>query len=136
MKNRKPQCNENLPEWARGRLAGLIDGEGTITVKYHKRGIKYNIQPRTVINNSSLELLKKVREILGCGTIVRQHEKRDRNWKPIWRLEIKGSFVVYAVLKQTFMYLTAKRQQAEIVMKICEENIKAYSKCSCKSKLS
>jgi len=128
---KKSVCNENLPEWARGWLAGLLDGEGTITAKRRKRKADIiNIQPMIVLNSTSLELLKKVRDILGCGTIVAHspsYTKKHPNWNFVWRLEIKGSFAVYTVLKQVYPYLIVKRRHAEIVMKICEENIRAYT---------
>ena len=129
MKNKKVNCNDNLPEWARGWLAGLIDGEGTITVERRKRDNKYNYQPQIIINNTSLELLNKIKEVVGCGTILKHspsYTKKHPNWNPVWRLEIKGSFAVYTLLKQIYPYLIVKRRHAEIVMKICEENIRAY----------
>jgi len=82
-----------------------------------------------VLNNTSLELLEKVRGILGCGTIVTHspsYTRKHPNWNIVWRLEIKGSFAVYTALKQVYPYLIVKRRHAGIVMKIYEENIKAH----------
>jgi len=122
-------CNNNLPEWARGWLAGLIDGEGTITVKCYKRKDRYSYRPLIVVNNTSLELLSKMKDVVKCGTIMLHspsYTKKHSNWNIVWRLEIKGSFSVYTLLQQIYPYLIVKRKHAEIVMKICEENIKAY----------
>jgi LAGLIDADG endonuclease. len=128
--SKKSICEENLPEWARGWLAGLLDGEGTITAKHHRRkqGV-VNIQPIIVLNNTSLELLRRIKEILRCGTIQihsPSYTRKHPNRNVVWRLEIKGSFAVYTILKQVYPYLIVKRRHAEIVMKICEENMRAY----------
>ncbi len=128
---KKPTCNDNLPEWARGWLAGLIDGEGTLTVKRRRRvdgSVKY--EPIIVINNTSRELLAKIREVCGCGTIVKHSERytlMHPNWNVVWRLEIKGSFNVVTILKQIYPFLIAKKRHAEILMKICEKLIEAYN---------
>jgi len=129
---KKPLCNPNLPEWARGWLAGIIDGEGTITIekKQRKDSGNINYMPLIIINNTNLEFLKKIKEICRCGTVV-QHSpsyvKKHPNWNPTYRLEIKGSFNVKTLLKQVYPYLIIKRKHAEIVMRVCEENIRAYS---------
>jgi len=129
---KKSLCNQNLPEWARGWLAGLIDGEGTITVERLRRRKNNNInyRPLIVINNTSLELIQKVREVCSCGTISLHspsYMKRFPQKRTVYSIKIKGSFNVSAILKQIYPYLIVKRKQAEIVLKICEENIKAYS---------
>lgn len=116
----------------RGWLAGIIDGEGTITLKKKRRKDNGNINyiPLTVINNTNLEFLERIKEICGCGTIAQQsssYTKKHPNWNLIYRLEIKGSFNVKTLLKQVYPYLIIKRKHAEIVMRICEENIRAYS---------
>jgi len=74
--------------------------------------------------------LKKIKEICRCGTIALHspsYTKKHTNWNTVYRLEIKGSFNVMTLLKQVYPYLIIKRRHTEIVMKICEENIRAYS---------
>ena len=121
-----------FPEWARGWLAGLIDGEGTITVRYLKRrdGSR-RYQPIIVISNKERRLLEKVQELIGHGRISsygKYHIRRHPNWSQVYRLEIKGSRIVLEILQSVYPYLVIKRKQAELVMKICEINLQSMKK--------
>jgi len=67
---KKPICNQNLPEWARGWLAGVIDEEGTITVRKKRRKNSGNVNyvPILIVNNTNLKFIERIKEICGCGS--------------------------------------------------------------------
>jgi len=113
---------KKLPEWACGYVAGMIDGEGTVTVlKYRNR--KRNIiryEPRIFIDNTNIDLLKKIREICGCGSLYKQtSKKQESRQNPLYRLSL-SSDCLRSILPQILPYLICKRRQAEILMEVLQ----------------
>ena len=54
----------------RGWLAGVIDEEGTITVRKKRRKNSGNINyvPILIVNNTNLKFIERIKEICGCGS--------------------------------------------------------------------
>lgn len=94
-------------------LAGLIDGEGTITLSRHHRG--QSPQPRLAIANNSLALLEWVRGKTGCGGIIRRQPRGERhNVSYVWQACLAGA--VLGVLREVRPYLVLKKEHADLLM--------------------
>ena len=108
-------------------LAGLIDGEGCITIlkssKKNKRKDKVwvSYRPVIVISNTSLRLLEHAQDIIGLGEIYdRVHY--DPNCKLQHGLHIYRKADVSQLCKQLVPFLFEKKAQAEIIVTACSEN--------------
>ncbi|MFH1726221.1 MAG: LAGLIDADG family homing endonuclease [Elusimicrobiota bacterium] len=116
-----------MAETDKAYLAGLIDGEGTITLTRHHRN--QFPQPRVSISNNSLELLEWVRERLGCGNIIRRSPRKEHHGKSyVWQVQLAGSAL--KVLREIRPYLVLKRRHADLLLedyKACTPRNGKYS---------
>lgn len=122
----------NLTETELAYIAGIIDGEGTISLSRNKALHSltgYRFQPRLTIANSNLELIHWLRERLSLGKpcVITSHSWRAN--KPVYVCSMM-SFRVIGLLKQILPYLIVKKEQAKLVMKYGElrkqKNFLAY----------
>jgi hypothetical protein len=104
-----------------GWFAGIIDGEGSITIVVHTGEHLPDFTPKLIVNNTSQELMEKFREIF--YRIGGKWEKIYTNKRPLK----KGGHCRYeffcsdmAALRKTLQkilpHLTAKRQQAKLML--------------------
>ena len=114
-----------------GYVAGILDGEGSIMIKYHKNrtGIS-EFAPVVAIVNTSYDMLKAVQEFIGCGHIfIKKNDTPSAiafgkyHMKTYWRLQIASIPEVEHVLKNTLPFLIIKRDRAESAIKYCEYRI-------------
>ena len=99
-----------------GYVAGLIDGEGTITLTYKKskRGNKYR-QLVVTISNSDYELLKRVIDIIGAGKITKKYPHNETQALGYaYQLTAQQAL---NLITQIYSYLqTYKRKRAQLVL--------------------
>ena len=94
-------------------LAGLVDGEGTVTLARQSKS--QQPQPRLAISNNSLELLEWVRRKPGCGVIIRRTPRKDwHNTSYVWQAQRAGS--VLNVLTEIKPYLILKKAHAALLL--------------------
>ncbi|MGP4040651.1 LAGLIDADG family homing endonuclease [Gracilibacillus sp. D59] len=97
-------------------LAGIIDGEGTITLtRMHE---KEHRRPCISIASTDLELLEYIQKIAGGNILNKKNYKPDK-FKDSFILSIKKKKEVLYILKEIFPYLriTKKRKRAEWILK-------------------
>lgn len=99
-------------------LAGVIDGEGSISIglyNYKREGRRVLIQ----MGNTNERFVRKVRSIIGCGSRVRRHKfaPSHKGRKLMYCYSLKGSIRCYFVLKQVLPYLIIKKQLAKKILK-------------------
>ena len=99
-------------------LAGIIDGEGTVSItrsKYRKNGrVLVAYQPALTVSNTNLILLRSLQGRFG-GHIVKANTPADKNWKQGYILFFRRKEML-ALLPKVIPYLTAKRQKAELLL--------------------
>jgi len=101
------------PNWA--YLAGLIDGEGTITVV---KEVKGTARPTLVIVNTNKEVLQWVKDNLNQGNLYNKgHEKEG--WKDRWAWSSRGKHIK-PILENILPFLKIKHQQAKLVLEFIE----------------
>jgi hypothetical protein len=110
-----PLKQYKLSDFQKGHLAALIDGEGTVTLVFHKK--RKQVKPLIAIVNKDRNLLEFVRNYIGEGRIVLSH-KPD-----VFRLEIRHISRVYPLLKEIEPYLITKRERAKLVLGWCESRL-------------
>lgn len=113
-----------LSDFERGWIAGLIDGEGSITINAEKRSHRYSLgfslRPNVSIANKNLELLKEVQYVIGDGIIT---ENQNSKGHKCYHWSLNGLFVIKSLLKQILPDLIVKRPLAELVLDFCNSRI-------------
>jgi len=106
-------------------IAGLLDGEGSITVQrstYSKRFPSstkdFYVNPQLAIVNSDLTVLKDIQKVLG-GRIYSRRKQR-----PHHTLYWSKTEEILTVLSKLYPYLRIKRKQAELLMEFCLKKIR------------
>lgn len=99
-------------------LAGIVDGEGTITfsrITTRRNGhIYFNYSPHLSISNTDLEMIMSLRRRFGGG-VVRVTPPRNKLWK-------RGNYLYFrreemlALLPKVIPYLTSKKRKAELML--------------------
>jgi hypothetical protein len=99
-----------LEEVEKAYLAGIVDGEGTVTLTRHHKNETHT--PRVSVANNNLELLKWIKVLYG-GTITNKKKRLPHH---------KNSYVWYVgqnrairFLNEIKQYLIIKRQQADLI---------------------
>lgn len=110
-------------------LAGLFDGEGTFTFHRTKKilcdgTVSYYVIPWVSMANTDIRLIEKVRAKFGGRIWIGNPEKRNPNHKTCYRWDARSRLAL-AALEALIPYLVAKREQAEICLKIGRLNKKA-----------
>lgn len=101
-----------LPDWQLGWLAGMMDGEGSIS-------IDKNGQPRAFIV-STTPIGEILQWMTGMGTIdIAEYEDR----KTIYRWRVCSVGTVHKLLSVLYPYLLIKKRHCEVVIKYCEERL-------------
>ena len=104
--------------------AGLVDGEGTITIVYHKPDKKRKIAAcygvHISIANTDVRAFLKIQEVFG-GSIYTVVDRRGYRTVYSWDLSRKNT---KKFLTAIMPYLVIKKAQAELVMKF----LKAFPK--------
>lgn len=103
-------------------LAGLIDGEGCITIAKRKSGQRkgepWYYQPVVSIGNTDKGMIDYVYN-LTHGFVLerkgRRSQKQKKEWKRVYSLFLTGEKMRQA-LKEILPYLRTKRRQAEILL--------------------
>lgn len=93
-------------------LAGIIDGEGTVTLMKHHRN--ETPTPNVVVANNNLELLRWIKSRVG-GTIVSKKKYSPHHHDSYaWNVRQDRALRLLHEIKQ---YLIIKRTQAELITK-------------------
>jgi len=107
------QCSINLEI---PYLAGLIDGEGCITICFRREFL--NLEPRISIVNTSGDIIKWARDVLGCGKISHRAQ-HNLNRKDSYCLTITGNKNIKEILLEIIPYLKIKKHIASLVLEFC-----------------
>jgi len=105
-----------LSDTDRGYLAGLIDGEGSITIK---KSLGKWYAPWIQITNTNIDVMNWLEETLGTkgiGHIVAKEKPRKPNHKQTYNYNIGSVQGVKQVLEQIVDLLKIKKQQALLVL--------------------
>ncbi len=110
---------KDVPRWALGYIAGLIDGEGSICAFYRYRNTGLSEFARMCIGvsitNTQKEMLDFVTQWFGCSVKGRAGTKR-----PAWRISLSGGHSIKEFLIPLLPYLVGKQAQAKLALRIVD----------------
>ncbi|KJS19097.1 MAG: hypothetical protein VR72_20420 [Clostridiaceae bacterium BRH_c20a] len=96
-------------------IAGIIDGEGTITLTTHKKGCYPS--PTITIASTDYELLQWLRDTLGAGNIVKKRNYNPEKHKDSWALMIRHN-CAYELLKciEPYLIINKKKSRCSLII--------------------
>lgn len=101
-------------------LAGLIDGEGHVSITLDRR--RFHLMPVLGIANTDLRIVEFVEAhlpVVTCAEIPPQRASPVRSRRPVHRMHLTG-VAVGQVMFRISPYMTAKRNRAELLIEFCE----------------
>lgn len=117
----------NLTNFEKGFLVGVIEGEGTITIRRVKSSARtlkgFALQPIIEVSNTSKELIVKVKNMIKPKRSVRVAKKLESG-KNFYTFTIQDQKTVLALLREIVNYLVSKRRRGELVKRFCEIRLK------------
>lgn len=106
-------------------LAGIIDGEGKLTLVHRRRNEERgweNIEPHLSISNTDPNLMQYLSQLLGVPFHAAR-EKRNRKWKQSLIISISAFAELEALLSRIISYLIVKRRRAEIMLALVRRRL-------------
>ena len=102
-----------------GWLAGVIDGEGTITISKQNRGNYYSYKPEIHITNINFLILRKAQFLFKkiSGDHVKIFVTDNKRENKVYRVRVQSINGCKNILKALTPHLIGKKKQAEIVLK-------------------
>jgi hypothetical protein len=115
-----------LTETEKAYLAGLMDGEGCITIikcKPARRAANPSYSLQTSINNTDERVLRYCKEVTGVGSITFfQVTKKKPTWKNLWNWNLRKQDTLDFLI-QILPYLITKKRQAELAIEYAEGDV-------------
>jgi len=102
---------QGMTEVEAAYLAGIIDGEGTLTLAHRKRNEMSgweSIEPHISITNTDINLMQHLSNLLGVPFYATKG-KRSRKWKPSFVISVSAFVEIEALLTRLLPYLIIKR---------------------------
>lgn len=108
------RLHQNVSAIAWAYLAGVIEGDGTISISAHKTGITLDV----LVSNGNLRLLEWIQQTVGGG--IKEKSSRGQLGHSMlfqWVIKQKDSA---RLCKQLLPYLVGKRNQATLLIEAQE----------------
>lgn len=116
---------KGMTELEAAYLAGIIDGDGSLTLTHRKRNAVRgweNIEPHMNISNTSQSLMSHLSQMLGAPFYIVK-DRRSRNWKQHFIISISAFVELDALLTRIIPYLIVKRRRAEIMLELVKRRL-------------
>lgn len=116
---------KHLSMTQRAYLAGIVDGEGTITLAKSTRSVG-GITPLFSVTNTDVGLIQWLKNNVGGNVTVKPAEKS--HYKTGYRWYTYSVRDVLELIKMVYPYLIVKRDNAEEVLSFCKWRISLAEK--------
>jgi len=113
--DRTKPSNINLTREMATYLAGLIDGDGCISIRPY--GKKHTFSPRIEVSSKNYDFLEKLKNIIGGGSISRQVDRR--NGSITYHLYFEKLEDCKKILEAITPFLILKKRQGELLLEFC-----------------
>lgn len=103
-----------MTDLEKGYIAGLIDGEGTVSLLKERADAKFRY-PCIEMSSTTLQMLEKLKELAQGGNIS-IHKTYKLNYKQSWHYKLRGDKAI-ALLEEIKDYLLEpkKKARAELI---------------------
>lgn len=100
-------------------LAGIIDGEGTISIAMRRNDMTFS--PWVIVGNTNIEIIKEVKKIVSeiIGREIRwtSYKPQSAKWKLCYKISVYRHDEVRGLLSAVRPFLRGKTQQANIMLR-------------------
>jgi len=118
-------AKERASEFEVGYTVALIEGEGTLRIRLvpYSHSDKTTLAPEISIINTELEMLERVKSIIG-GRLIRR--EKTKNKKQVYRLQTQNTRHILQILEKIKDRFASpkKRKLAELLIEFCERRLK------------
>jgi len=123
--------NQQVTDLELGWLAGIIDGEGSISMRVWPYKNKIHFVVSIAVCNSSVELLNKVVDICSRLDVTWHWTKKPRpeNFLQCWDIETKKISHCHRILNHILPLLTSKYEKAKLLQAFCIRRLGFLSQC-------
>lgn len=106
-----------MNEFEKGYVAGIIDGEGTVSLVRIHASDKFRA-PNVEVTSTTYEILEKLKEICNGGTICKV-TKREEHYKQAYKWNIRYDKAI-DVLKEVsdFLLEPSKKARAKFIIEV------------------
>lgn len=118
----KPKL-DTLPEWELGYIAGILDGEGSITMAYASTTGVYS--PVITVSNTNRFMLETLLAETLLGGVYKKADKRrkSKNYKQGWAWHLGSVEDIHSLLSKVTKYMLVKRPEAELLLECCANRL-------------
>jgi len=114
-----------LLDWQKGYIAGILDGEGSLSIIHDKGGPRSteHMRPQVYVCNTNLLILDWVRSILHVGYINKRISGRHFGEKPVHVFLFQNLVDIKFLLEQIIPYLSGKKLRAELLLEFVNHKL-------------
>lgn len=112
-------------------LGGIIDGEGTITIRFkNRKNTTPLLSPIFVVTNTDMEMIDEICRILKKNEVGFWITEKPAtgHWKSYKTIEVAGIKRLSKFLPIIEEYLIAKREECSLVREWCMTRVDSYNK--------
>ncbi|OGN17797.1 MAG: hypothetical protein A3C88_00755 [Candidatus Yanofskybacteria bacterium RIFCSPHIGHO2_02_FULL_50_12] len=110
----KPRKISDLSSEDAAYIAGIIDGEGTVTLV--RKNKKENRRLAVTISNTEFDMLNWIKKKVNAGVIVNKHSTNGK-WAEAFTYQVYNR-QAYDLLSKTYTYMRShKRKRAELALR-------------------
>lgn len=102
-----------------GWVAGILDGEGCLSIccDLRKRGNYYI--PQVIVNNTDKRMLDVLYKLTSFGHVTKRTKYTHQ--KQSWTWQVRRLSDIAVLLIEVYPYLVTKKEQASVLLKLCVE---------------
>lgn len=100
-----------MEEVEKAYIAGIVDGEGTVTLTRHSK--KQTPSPRVAVANNNLKLLEWIKSMAGGVIVSKKKRKPHHSDSYAWYAQQDRAIRFLDEIKE---YLIIKRSQADLIL--------------------
>lgn len=109
-----------ISETDKAYIAGLWDGEGTITLTQSNKGKEPRFSPYVSFVNTNDSIIKRITETLNINHISVKSARPGHFGKKIVMTIVVSNYIVYGFLQTLIPYLVKFKRAAELITEFCE----------------
>lgn len=118
-----------MNETERAYIAGIVDGEGSVSMCLRNTKPKH-YDVKVSISNSSKQLIDYLKNLFPLFNIFTQKDKRNKNWKRRYELYSSSLKNIKIFLESILPFLIVKKEQARLLLEYIEIRNKVFSRGS------
>ena len=123
--------NQQVTDLEIGWLAGILDGEGSMSMRVWPYKGKVHFVVSIGLANTSSELIEKFSDI--CSRLGASFHKYSKNvpsgFLPAWDLETKKISHCARIIRATIDSMTSKKERAKLLLAFCERRLNFAKAC-------